>query len=282
MDTRHFLSTSRVLIVAGKGGVGKSVVATTLANAATSVGLHTLLVGIEGKKVVSGLDQRVESLAISPGAALSDYFDSLGLGRISRRLLAAGIVDLVASSAPGINDLLILGKIKQLERSGDWDLIIVDGPPAGQAIGLLRAPLSLRQAVGGGPIHNQAIEIIEMLADPKRCRVMMVSTPELTPVSELIDTAFEIEDEIGVALGPVVLNGIDDEPLPKNLKLNKKSELGSALTYRHDRQQRHALACALLSQELPLQQLRLPHLINAAAVSTELTPAMLAAIGALP
>jgi len=280
MDTRHFLSASRVLIVAGKGGVGKSTVAATLAQAATGVGLHTLLVEIEGKNPVVGLDQRVERLAITPGAALADYFDSLGLGRVSRRLLAAGIVDLVASTAPGIDDLLILGKIKQLEQTGEWDLIVVDGPPAGQAIGLLRAPLSLRQAVRGGPIHTQAIEILNMLADPARCRVMMVSTPELTPVSELIDTAFEIEDQIGVALGPVVLNGIDDESLPKNG--NGNSELNEALLYRRNRQQRHELACALLTQKLPLQQLRLPRLSNSASICLELTPTLESAIAMLP
>jgi len=280
MDTRHFLSASRVLIVAGKGGVGKSTVAATLAQAATGVGLHTLLVEIEGKNPVVGLDQRVERLAITPGAALADYFDSLGLGRVSRRLLAAGIVDLVASTAPGIDDLLILGKIKQLEQTGGWDLIVVDGPPAGQAIGLLRAPLSLRQAVRGGPIHTQAIEILNMLADPARCRVMMVSTPELTPVSELIDTAFEIEDQIGVALGPVVLNGIDDESLPKNG--NGNSELNEALIYRRNRQQRHELACALLTQKLPLQQLRLPRLSNSASICLELTPTLESAIAILP
>lgn len=280
MDTRHFLSASRVLIVAGKGGVGKSTVAAALAQAATGVGLHTLLVEIEGKNPVVGLDLRVERLAITPGAALADYFDSLGLGRVSRRLLAAGIVDLVASTAPGIDDLLILGKIKQLEQTGEWDLIVVDGPPAGQAIGLLRAPLSLRQAVRGGPIHTQAIEILNMLADPARCRVMMVSTPELTPVSELIDTAFEIEDQIGVALGPVVLNGIDDESLPKNG--NGNSELNEALIYRRNRQQRHELACALLTQKLPLQQLRLPRLSNSASICLELTPTLESAIAILP
>lgn len=280
MDTRHFLSASRVLIVAGKGGVGKSTVAAALAQAATGVGLHTLLVEIEGKNPVVGLDQRVERLAITPGAALADYFDSLGLGRVSRRLLAAGIVDLVASTAPGIDDLLILGKIKQLEQTGDWDLIIVDGPPAGQTIGLLRAPLSLRQAVRGGPIHTQAIEILNMLADPARCRVMMVSTPELTPVSELIDTAFEIEDQIGVALGPVVLNGIDDESLPKNG--NGNSELNEALLYRRNRQQRHELASALLTQKLPLPQLRLPRLSNSASICLELAPMLESAIATLP
>ncbi|GDX28986.1 hypothetical protein LBMAG13_14110 [Actinomycetes bacterium] len=254
--------------------------AAALAQAATGVGLHTLLVEIEGKNPVVGLDPKVERLAITPGAALADYFDSLGLGRVSRRLLAAGIVDLVASTAPGIDDLLILGKIKQLEQTGDWDLIIVDGPPAGQTIGLLRAPLSLRQAVRGGPIHTQAIEILNMLADPARCRVMMVSTPELTPVSELIDTAFEIEDQIGVALGPVVLNGIDDESLPKNSTGN--SELNEALLYRRNRQQRHELACALLTQKLPLPQLRLPRLSNSASICLELTPTLESAIATLP
>ena len=58
-----------------------------------------------------------------------------------------------------------------------------------------------------GPIRKQAADVVELLADPTRCQVMLVTLPEETPVSEVIDTAFAIEDRAGVTLGPVVVNG---------------------------------------------------------------------------
>lgn len=280
MEPRHFLTASRVLIVAGKGGVGKSTVATALANLAVSVGLHTLFVEIEGKRPLNDLSPDVEFLALQPGAALSEYLDSHGLSRISRRLVTSGIVDIVASTAPGIDDLLTLGKIKQLERTGNFDLIIVDGPPAGQALGLLRAPLSLKRAVVAGPVRQQADDVIEMLGDSSRCRLLLVTAPEATPVTELIDTAFELEDDLDIALAPIVVNGVDtdtelsalsetDIEASCNAAVNGAA-LKDAAEYRQQRIHRHASACELLSSKLPLRQVLLPRIIGDSNVSSRL------------
>ena len=90
---------------------------------------------------------------------------------------------------------------------------MVDAPAAGHAITFLLSARGLLDAVRVGPIHKQASDVVELLSDPTRCQVMLVTLPEETPVNELIDTAFAIEDRAGVALGPVVVNACF-APLP--------------------------------------------------------------------
>ena len=59
-----------------------------------------------------------------------------------------------------------------------------------------------------GPINTQAVDVLELLTDPERCQVVLVTLPEETPVNELVETAFNLEDQVGVGLGPVVVNGL--------------------------------------------------------------------------
>src|SRR6185436_5738906 len=109
-------------------------------------------------------------------------------------------LDVVATAVPGIKDILVLGKVKQLERASDADVIIIDAPAAGHAITFLTSPRGLLDAVRLGPVRQQAEDVIELLSDPERCRVMLVTLPEETPVNELVDTAFALEDKVGVKL----------------------------------------------------------------------------------
>ena len=105
----------------------------------------------------------------------------------------------------------MLGKVKQLERDGAADLLVLDAPAAGHAITFLQAARGLLDAVRVGPINTQAREVLEMLNDPARCQVVLVTLPEETPVNELIETAYSLEDKVGVSLGPVVVNGLYPE-----------------------------------------------------------------------
>ena len=152
----------------------------------------------------------LEVLAIAAPEALDEYLREHGFGRIATRLSKTGVIDVVGTAAPGIDDIVVLGRIKQLERSGDYDLIVVDGPAAGHAITFLTAASGLADSVRSGPIRNQADDVLEMLHDGSRCQVVLVSLPEATPVNELIETAYALEDQVGVQLGPVVMNGVDD------------------------------------------------------------------------
>ena len=85
-----------------------------------------------------------------------------------------------------------------------FDLIVLDAPAAGHAVTFLTSALGLLDAARGGPLRTQAQDVVEMLRDPARCQVMLVSLPEETPVNELIETAYRFEDQVGVALAPVV------------------------------------------------------------------------------
>jgi len=86
---------------------------------------------------------------------------------------------------------------------------VVDGPAAGHAITFLTAAAGLRDAVRSGPIRVQADDVAELLQDPIRCQVVLVTLPETTPVNEVVETAYALEDRVGVQLGPLVVNGVD-------------------------------------------------------------------------
>ena len=204
------LSASRVTIVAGKGGVGKTTVTAVLARAAADAGLRVLVVELDGKPVLGELVDGLSFEPISASAALAEYLRDHGFGRVAKRLSTSGVIDVVATAAPGIDDIVVLGKIKQLERSGKWDVIVVDGPAAGHAVTFLTSAAGLRESVRSGPVRTQAEDVLELLNDPARAQVILVTLPETTPVNEVVETAYTLEDRVGVRLGPVVVNGVDD------------------------------------------------------------------------
>lgn len=211
-DSLALLTAARVVIVAGKGGVGKSTVTAVLARAAARRGHRVLVVELDDKPALSRLIPDLEVRTIVAADALEEYLRDHGFARIAQRLAATGVIDVVGTAAPGIDDLVVLGKIKHLERSGAYDLIVVDGPAAGHAITMLGSAVGILEAVGSGPVRTQAIEVLEMLRDARRCQVVLVTIAETTPVNELVETAFALEDRVGVQLGPVIVNGLAAVP----------------------------------------------------------------------
>ena len=293
MDPAQFLTAPRVTIVAGKGGVGKTTVTAALAVAATKVGLSVLIVEIEGKSAIAAMFDREDlgyestelitadpasgrgsrpARTLAPDDALVEYLADHGMKRISNRLAASGALDMVATATPGIRDVLVLGKIKQLERTGAADVILVDAPAAGHAISFLRSASGLLDAVSVGPIEAQAREVNELLSDSTRCEVVLVTLPEETPVNELVETAFNLEDQVGVALGPVVVNGVfeaspaldeDPEVLAAEAKValrpGEAESLRIACQFVAERARLQAPQIERLHKELPLPQLHLPY-----------------------
>jgi Mrp family chromosome partitioning ATPase len=292
MEVADFCSASRVVIVAGKGGVGKTTVTAALAITAARAGKSVLIVEVEGKSGLPAmfdaptlgydeidLDLRVRARFLTPDAALIDYLVSHGLKRISRRLASSGALEVVATAVPGMKDILVLGKVKSIEEARTADLIIVDAPAAGHAVTFLLSARGLLDAVRVGPIRKQAQDVVDLLSDPKRCQVMLVTLAEETPVSEVIDTAFAIEDRAGVSLGPVVVNGCF-APLPVAVSANASSILDDAracdrfVSRREADDLAHAAAFLAerhvlqheqiqrLRERLPLPQIELPFVFN--------------------
>jgi hypothetical protein len=221
-----------------------------------------LVVELDGKPHLATLVGDIPFLALSAPDALADYLQTHGLARVAKRLSSSGVIDVVATAAPGIDDIVVLGKLKQLERSGQYDLIVVDGPAAGHAITFLLSARSLLDTVRAGPIRTQATEVLEMLGDAARCQVVLVTLPETTPVNELIDTAFTLEDRVGVQLGPVVVNGVDSGPL---LAVTDRTDtaLAAAANFRNSRRALHAAEIERLTELLALPQVHLPQVVAA-------------------
>ena len=279
MDSKQFFGAARLVIVAGKGGVGKTTVTAVIAHAAAAAGLRVLAVDLEGKPVLHDLlavgdrENPIEVTTITAPEALADYLDAHGLKRVSRRLASSGIIDVVATAAPGIDDIVVLGKLKQLERDESYDLVVVDGPAAGHAITFLLAARGLMDTVRSGPIRTQAQDVLEMFADPTRCQVILVGLPEATPINELVETAYAVEEQVGVQLGPLIINGVDpgptvdasvlgsavvDNPLVDNPLVD--SPLAEAAAFRNHRIASQHAELDRLSNELALERIVLPQL----------------------
>lgn len=214
-----------VAIVAGKGGVGSSTVAAALSLAGARNGADVLFVSVDGKPGIGPLlggrelDEnehilrkirgagRVRGRTIPAEQAFGDYLELRGVGGLLRRAAASSSLGMIAAATPGLEHLLVLGKIKELERDGAADLIVVDAPPAGNAVPFLRSATGLSEVVNTGAVREQADEVDELLRDPARCAAMVVTLAEETPVNESIELADELVADVGIAMLPVVANG---------------------------------------------------------------------------
>ena len=128
----------------------------------------------------------VRARSLHAHAALVEYLAEHGLRRLARTMIDTGVVEVISRGAPGMKDILILGKVKQLERAGAADVLLVDAPASGHAITFLRSPRGLLDAVRVGPIHTQARDVLELLTDGDRCQVLLATLAEETPVNELV------------------------------------------------------------------------------------------------
>jgi anion-transporting ArsA/GET3 family ATPase len=167
VDPAQFFAASRLVIVAGKGGVGKTTVTAALARAAAETGLSTLIVEVEGKSGLASAFGRepltydevdlapgIRGRTLTPDDALLEYLLDHGMARVSKRLMSSGALDIVSTAVPGIKDILILGKVKQLERAGAADLILLDAPAAGHAITFLLAARALLDAASRWAVRS--------------------------------------------------------------------------------------------------------------------------------
>lgn len=318
MDPVGFCTQTRLLIVAGKGGVGKTTVSATVARMAAEAGLSALLVDVEGKsglpaafghehllgyqETVMGPEGpgagQIRARTLTPDDALLEYLEEHGMGRISRRLLSSGAIDVVATAVPGIKDILVLGKVKQLERASAADLIVVDAPAAGHAVTFLTSASGLLDSVRMGPIRSQAQDVVDLLSDPSRCQVLLVTLPEETPVNEVVETAYKLEDRVGVSLAGVVVNGLypsrpgldaDVASVAENagvgVDATELEHLTAAARFRLGRAALQSSQVERLARSLPLPQLPLPFLFSTDVGWAEigaLAEAMAAGIRAMP
>ena len=222
--------TKRLLIVAGKGGVGRSTVAAALAVGATRRGLRTIVAETAGRADVAHLlggraaDPLVE-VELEPGlhhvtidrrAALEEYLRYEVPGLVPAATLArSAAFQAFVDAAPGMSDLLAIGKVWELVQrprhkphAHEYDVVILDAPASGQLVGLLGAPQTFAAIARVGPVARQADTVGRMVRDSRAVGVVAVATPEQMAVSEALALQTSLAKRFSIELDAVVANRV--------------------------------------------------------------------------
>jgi anion-transporting ArsA/GET3 family ATPase len=212
----------RLVIVSGKGGVGKSAVASGLALLAQRHGLRVLIIEMEsggGMPAHFGTGPLAfEPTEVRPGLhamemvrsqALLEYLQlQLKLPGMGRFGAVARAFDALATAAPAVREIVTIGKILWEVKEDKWDLVVVDAPPTGQIASYLRAPQSISELVATGRIRNQADWMAATLADPALTALLLVTLPEELPTTETLETMSWVEENAVVSKPTVIANRV--------------------------------------------------------------------------
>ncbi len=223
--TRDLLSR-RLLLVTGKGGVGKSAVTAGLGLVAQRRGLRVLAIEMDGTVGLSshlgsgefGFEPRevrpgLHAMRMVRSEALLEYLSlQLKLPGLGRFGAVARAFDALATAAPAVREIVTIGKILWEVREDKWDLVIVDSPPTGQIASYLRAPRSIAELVPAGRISSQATWMRETLADELTTAVVLVTIPEELPATETAETLDWIAETRAVGPPIVAANRVISPP----------------------------------------------------------------------
>jgi anion-transporting ArsA/GET3 family ATPase len=221
------LLSRRLLLLSGKGGVGKSTVGLALALLAHERGKRVLLVEVDAPVEAARRlgarpsGSRVEEVRpglftvnLDPAAVMDEYVrHSVRIEILTRRILESPAYRRFFAAAPGLPDLMVLGKIMMLEdererwtRRPTYDLIVVDAPATGHGISFLNVPLAASRAVPVGPVGGNARRILKLLRDPQRTALAIVAIPEEMAVAEALELHRIAADDVGIEARAVFLN----------------------------------------------------------------------------
>ncbi len=220
-----------LVVVTGKGGVGKTTVAAALGLAAAAAGKRTIVAEVARRddisRILSGsgarpFDERsvadgLAHVSIDPQHAMEEYLvNQLPSRPLAELLGRSRTFGYLAAATPGMRELLTVGKVWELAQDerravgggATYDLVILDAPATGHGVAVLSAPRTFADAARVGPVARQGRIIHDMLTDPARTAVIAVATPEEMPVNETLGLREALRDELGVELSAVVANGL--------------------------------------------------------------------------
>ena len=219
-----------LLVVTGKGGVGKSTVAAALGLAASRRGLRTIVVEVTARQDVSralasdmtgvytelAVSDRLHHISIDPQRAMEEYLsERLPGGALAALFSRSRIFTGLTAATPGMRELLTIGKVWELAQherrtrgAEPYDLVVLDAPATGQALAMLQAPRTFASVARVGPVAKEGRAVASFLGDPRRTAVLAVSMPEEMPVGETLQLRSRLREDLGMDLALVVVNAV--------------------------------------------------------------------------
>ncbi|HJZ37964.1 MAG TPA: ArsA family ATPase [Solirubrobacterales bacterium] len=225
-----------MVIVTGKGGVGKTTVSVALGMRAAAEGKRTIVCEVSAQENASRmfehttvgfheveLEENLWAISIDPDESMREYvLLQLKVRAMRDMLFRSRIFNYLAAATPGLKELVTIGKIwelAQLDRkvkSGrKYDTVIVDAPATGHGVGFLQTPRTFANIARVGPIHSQAQTLDRFITDHDNTGVAIVALPEEMPVNETAALEHDLVEEVGVAVDRVYLNGLYPERFSK-------------------------------------------------------------------
>ncbi len=232
--TERWGTDERLVVVTGKGGVGKSTVAAALAVSFARRGLRTIVVEVAARADVARMlggppgaplqetttYRGVHHVTIDRRRALEQYLRDEVPGPLAAALLGRSrTFEVLVAATPGMSDVLTIGKVWELAQrprrtrgARPYDLVVLDAPASGNVLGLLAAPRAFHSIARVGPVARQSDAIDRTLTDAAATRVIAVATPEQMPVTETIALRDGLSRELGIKLRAVVVNRLISSP----------------------------------------------------------------------
>jgi len=208
--------------VTGKGGVGKTTTAAALAELAARTGRRTLVCEMDAKGALAAafdvsslrfepteVADRLHAMEMNTEDSLREYLRLFVripfVGRIGP---LARTFDFVADAAPGVKEILAVGKLCYEVRERHYDLVIVDAEASGHIVAQIGAPRAIRQLVQVGLVRDQTNWMIDILDDPAQTGLVIVTTPEEMPVTETLELVDRVGADTGVDIAAVFANRV--------------------------------------------------------------------------
>jgi anion-transporting ArsA/GET3 family ATPase len=219
----------KLILVTGKGGVGKTTIASAVGLLAARTGMRTIVVelgdqhrlprllgdrGTPESGVEVELRQGLWSISVDPNRAMLEWLQTLG-GRVSARVLgSSSTFQYFTAAAPGAKELVSMVKVWELVQGKRWhkhaasyDLVVVDAPATGHALAMLHSPSTFAAIARVGPIAGQAERVAELLRDPAGSCYLGVAQGTEMAVTETLELQQGLRRVLDRELHAVVVNG---------------------------------------------------------------------------
>lgn len=228
MPTPIDLFSKQLLIVSGKGGVGKTVISSALGLIASSMGKNVLLVSMDdqGRRAqlfgnpdgvgdrITPLRENVSAINLNPTTIVADYFQrQLRIRRLVKHIVGSKLFQSWFRVSPAIKEMICLGKVMDLteesswwRRTPTWDLVIFDAPATGHGLGLLRLPEQAGKLLMG-VMRKNALAVEALLKNRVTTGLVLVTIPEEMPVSETVHF-YDAARALDMPLSCVILNSV--------------------------------------------------------------------------